>query len=1064
MFARLFVNRPTLVFVIIAACGLAGIYSWFTLIRQLFPIVDLPTISVTATYSGASTTEMRDTVVRPLEDSIAGAPNLDYMTSSIQQGQATISVTFLINSDKNADLLEVQKRVQNAGYKLPTDLHTPTVSSLDPSQSTVVTVFASSTTLSPNDLSAIITNTVVPRLEQVPGISNATPQGAVTPALVASIDPQRMAASGATVSDVISAIANNNNRSPGGYATRSGKETSIDVRGDISTPATIGELLLPGATTAATIPTGLPAWTTSARLLHVNDVAKVYAGFEPPRTYAFHSGISAINLTLQKTTGASEVDASNNVIAALPAIRKEFPAIYFTLGTVAATNTQVQLDGVTHTLAEGIALTALVMLFFLRSWRNAVVVIVAIPTSLAVTLTIMRACGFTLDTVSLLAMTLVIGILVDDSIVVMENVARQRENGLGVKEAAIRGAGEIGLAAIVITSVIVAVFLPIAFLPGVIGKFLFGFAIDIVVATITSLLISFSVTPSLAGNWSLKSTWKAWPIIEAFNTQFDRLSFWYVHTALPWGVRRPKIVIGASIVSFVAAVALVPLGFVGAEFIPAVDRGDFTVQLTMPAGTAIAATSTATVKLEQYIEAHVTDLARESAVAGSYTSQLGVVDQGNVSEISATLVANPKRSTRMWSDDLTRELAPLVPDAKVTVIPATGINGGVSQPISYVVTGTGGADPQPDATKLAAMLAAVPGAQNVTNGAGAPAPQLDVHFDRDAARALNVDIGTAASAIRAAFGGTAVTQYDAPQGLTDVEVIYPLDQRRDLSGIGAIAVRSNSGNIVHIGDFARMVNVLAPPIITRQDRQTVVTIGANVADGYSQTNVQKAFTAKLNAYRFAAGVGLGTTAGGTGQDLNDTITGMTTALAIAIVLVYLLMVALFDSYVSPIIILGSVPVALVGALGALALTAKTLNLFSLIGVILLIALVAKNGILIVDFANRARKGGASKVTAIMRSAHVRFRPIMMTTIAMIAGMAPLALALEAGAAERQALGIVVIGGLLSSLVLTLVLIPVLYLWLAPKHMHQAEAATPKPSSGHAERNGHSAMPELEPVR
>jgi HAE1 family hydrophobic/amphiphilic exporter-1 len=277
-------------------------------------------------------------------------------------------------------------------------------------------------------------------------------------------------------------------------------------------------------------------------------------------------------------------------------------------------------------------------------------------------------------------------------------------------------------------------------------------------------------------------------------------------------------------------------------------------------------------------------------------------------------------------------------------------------------------------------------------------------------------------------------------------------------------VRTNAGNIVHIGDFTHMVNVLAPPIITRQDRQTVVTIGANVADGFSQTNVQNAFTAKLKGYRFAPGVGFGTTAGGTGQDLNDTITGMSTALLVAVVLVYLLMVALFDSYISPVIILGSVPVAVVGALVALAITHKTLNLFSLIGVILLIALVAKNGILLVDFANSARAHGLDKVAAIVRSAHVRFRPIMMTTIAMIAGMAPLSLALEAGATERQALGIVVIGGLTSSLVLTLVLIPVLYVWLAPKTVARSASTTPTASPSHAQRNGHTALPQLEPAR
>jgi HAE1 family hydrophobic/amphiphilic exporter-1 len=1056
MFAQLFVRRPTLVFVLIAIFTLAGAYSMMTLVKQRFPTVDVPTISVTANYAGASTSEMRDAVVRPLEDAIAGAPNLDYITSSIQQGQATISVAFTVASDKNADIIEVQRRVQNAGSKLPADLHAPTVSSFDPSQSTVVTLMASSTSLAPGDLSALITNQIVPRLEEVPGISNANPQGAVTPALVTAVDPVRLAAAGATVTDVLNAISNANNRAPGGYATASGKETTIDIRADITSPGSIADLLLYGGSGSNAAPSGLAAWSVSPRLLHVSDVATVSSGFEPPRSYAFFGGRSAINLTLTKATGASEVSSANAVIAALPALRAQFPQITFTLGNVESVNTQEQLDGVEHTLLEGIALTAIVMLFFLKSWRNAVVVIVAIPTSLLVTLTVMKVYNFTLDTLSLCAMTLVIGILVDDSIVVLENIERHLQDGEDPKTASIKGPGEIGLAALVITLVIVAVFLPIAFLPGIVGKFLIGFALVVVVATLTSLLISFSVTPSLAGNWSLYSTWKAPAFIEAFDRGFERLTWWYTRRALPWALRNPKTIVAVCALSAVGAIALVPLGAVGFEFIPAVDRGELTVQLTLPPGTAISQTASSTRIVERYIDTQVGDLARETAIAGGSTAQIGgVVMQGNVAEISVTLRDDRKRSTTDWTTALLAALPPLVPGTGVTVIPTTGTGGGPSQPISYVLRGAGGADPATDAARVAAVLASVPGAQNVTNSAGAPAPQVEVQFDRAAARARNVDIGSAASAVRAAFGGTAVTQYNAPQGITDVEVIYPASDRSNLSAIASIAIRNNNGDVVHIGDFTHLRQVFAPPIITRQDRQTVVSIGSNVAPGYSQSGVQAAFEAKLRSFHFRPGVSLGTSAGGTGQNLIDTVTGMAFALTIAIVMVYLLMVALFDSYIAPAIILSTVPVAIVGALGALALTHKTLNLFSLIGMILLIALVAKNGILLVDFANNNRKKGMSKIAAILNSAHVRFRPIMMTTIAMIAGMFPLALAIEAGAEERQSLGIVIIGGLTSSLVLTLLLIPVIYLWLAPKERREdpseLKLGEPNPGlAGHAE--------------
>jgi HAE1 family hydrophobic/amphiphilic exporter-1 len=1029
---RLFVGRPTLVFVFIVLVAIVGTFSALTLIEQQFPTVDIPTISVQVSYTGASSTEMRDAIVRPLEDAIAGAPSLSYVNSSIQQGQATITAAFDLSSDKNTDLIEVQRRVVSAQSQLPSDVRSPTVSTFDPSQSVVVTLVASSTTLASHDLASLVSNDVIPALEQVPGVSIAQAQGAVTPALVVAVDPRRLSSSGATLGDVITAVGANNVRAPGGYATRSGKETSIDVRADIRDPASVAGLLLSSGA-AAPSASAANAWTVAARLLHVSDVADVYSGYEPPRSFAFYNGRAAITINVLKATGSSEVAASNAVLGALPALRRRFPTVTFTVATVQSTFTQQQLTGVARTLAEGIVLTAIVMILFLQSWRNAVVVMIAIPTSLAVTLGIMRAAGFTVDMISLLAMTLIIGILVDDSIVVLENTQRHHHDGELPRVAAVNGRAEIGLAAIVITLVDVAVFAPIAFLPGTVGKFLNEFGLVVVTATLTSLFVSFTMTPALAGNWSLGSAWTPPGFVRSFGRGFERLRTWYSGPALAWALRRRWWIVAVAGLSLVGSIALIPLGIVGFEFIPAVDRGQLYVQLTFPPGTAIDETRRRMLAVERYIDGIGSDLENESAIAGGTTSQLGgVVNQGSVAQINVNFVDGRKHSTQEWTREFAARIPAIVPQAKVVVIPATGMGGGVTQPIVYIVTGTGSVDPTAAAGRVAALLQSVPGAANVSNGATSLAPQVEIDFDRDAARALGVDIGTAAASVRAAFGGDTVTQYTTPAGLQDVQIIYPAADRTDLGTIASIAIRSGGGAVVHLGDFAVARDVPAPPLITRQNRQTVITVGANIAPGYVQSNVQSAFIAKLKHLTLPPGITVGASAGGTQQNLSDTITGMTFALVLAMTLVFLLMVALFNSYRSPAIILFSVPVAVVGALGSLALTHLTLNLFSLIGTVLLIGLVSKNGILLVDFANSARERGRGRHDAIVEAANMRFRPIVMTTLSMISGMLPIALAIDPGSDTRRALGVVVIGGLTSSLVLTLFIVPIMYLWLAPR--------------------------------
>ena len=1026
---QLVVRRPSLVIVLVLLASLAGLLAAPRLVRQEYPNVDLPTIQIAVSYPGAATDQMRDAIVRPLEDEIAGAPNLDHLNATIQQGQATIAAIFSLASDSNADLVQIQNRVGAAQPQLPSDLQAPVISMVDPTQGAVISLLAVSKKLSAAALAAELTTSVVPAMTQLPGVGAVLLSGTVTPSYQVEVNPVALAASNYTLTDVINTISGNNVLAPGGIAYGPARETTITVRGDVRTPASVADLVLSGGAPGDTnANTGNP-WTGSARAVPVSAVADVRDAYEPRRVYAYSGGRPTILLDVTKATDASDIATSQAVLHALPSLARKFPDVQLLVADVESAYTKQQVDGAIRSLLEAIALTAVAMLFFLRSWRNAIVVLIAIPTSLCVTLAVMKLAGFTLDTVSLGAMTLAIGILVDDSTVVLENIKRRFDDGEDARTAAVRGRSEIGLAAITLTLVDVVVFVPIAFLPGTIGRFLQEFGLVVVVATLTSLLVGFTVTPALAGRWSLLSNWKPPRIVDLFDAGFDRVRGLYTRFVLPWGLGHPLLVVGIAVVTLVLAIALVPSGLVGFEFLPTGDQGNFFVQVTYPSGTPLERTSAGMRTLEAAI-ARIADLKSETALAGGYQAQFGgIINEGSVGQIHVFLKEHRTRSTAQWTTQIQNDARRLVPDADVVVIPATGIGGGPAQVLDYVVGRTDG-DAASAALAVARALHATPGTYGVNTLAMRVAPQVDVEFDRARARALNVSIGTASQAVRAAFGGVRATQFTDAGGTRYVNVIYPLEDQRDLAAIYAIPVRANSGAIVHIDDIARLSYTQSPPILTRQDRTTVYHVSANILGGYQLSNVQRDFARRLANLHLPPGVTVQPSANGSQSNLADLQRGIGTALIVSLVLVYLLMVALYDSFRTPFIIMFSVPVAAVGALGALALTHQTLNLFSLIGTVLLIGLVIKNGILLVDFANALRSDGRDAVAAVVESAHLRFRPIVMTTVAMVVSMLPVALALDPGTDVRRSLGIVVIGGLTSSLLLTLVLLPVIYVRLA----------------------------------
>jgi hydrophobic/amphiphilic exporter-1 (mainly G- bacteria), HAE1 family len=1040
---KVFVHRPTLVFVLVALIALAGTLAYGQLVQQQYPNVDQPTVRILVSYPGASTTIMRNSVVEPLENALAGAQDLLTINSTVQTGQASIAVIFTLTSSVDTDLALVQNAVQSAQRYLPANIIAPTISLNNPSEIEVAVLQLTSRKLNVGQLSLLATGRIAPTIQQIPGVSYVTVQGAATPAYEVTVNPLRLSAAALTLTDLMSTISGNNVLAPGGSVYGTDRQTQVNIRGDIQSPESILDLPIQNSGTTAgggigALPGAVDPWTASDQALRVRDVATVVDGYEQPRQqFGQVAGKPSLILGVQKTSDASEVNSARAVIAAVPELRREFPNVDINVLNDDSIFAEQQIQSVIHTLIEGIVLTGLVMVFFLRSWRNAVVVLVSIPTSLCVAFFVMNLSGMTLDTVSLLGMTLVIGILVDDSTVVLENVSRHFELGQDPVTAAIEGRSEIGMAAIVITLVDVVVFLPIAFLPGQVGRNLYEFAAVIVISTLTSLFVSFTITPTLAGLWALESTWKAPWIVTSFTDAFERLRTWYADRVLAWALNHRALVIGVCAASFVISIMMIPLGFVGEEYIPPQDMGQIFVQLTWPVGTPMRTTAEGTFALEHAID-RIPDLQHESSNAGAYQASFGgFVTQPNVGQIHTWLIDARKHPTSYWVAQFQIMAAKIVPHAQAVVTPATGQGGGNVQPIDELVTDVSGGDPTAYAQRALQILQTTPGATNVNSSSAQPAPAVDVEFDRGRARALNVSVGTAASAAAAAFGGAVATQFETPAGTEQVQIVYPVSDLTNLAPLRAIPIRSTSGYVVHLGDVATINSDPAPLLITRTNRNDVIHVDANVAAGASLSKVQATFLARVAALHLPVNITVTPAPLGQQDLMNQTLRGIGASLVLSVVLVFLLMVALYNSYRSPLIILFAVPVATVGAVGSLMLTNSTLNLFSLIGTIMLVGIVTKNGILLVDYANTLRKLGKSKLAAVQESARTRFRPIVMTSVSVIAANIPLALGLEPGASVRASLGIVVIGGITSSLLLTLMLVPIMYMLISPNRLAEA---------------------------
>jgi HAE1 family hydrophobic/amphiphilic exporter-1 len=1132
---RFALSRPAITSVIFMALVLFGLISYTQLGRSSNPPgTDFPVVGVFADYPGASPQDMERMVIKPIEDQMAGIEHLDQITATAQEGTATVIVQFKLGTDLDLAAVEVQRRVDTARVYMPSDLNPPVVTKAGQSEPPLMDIAVSSTTLSPPQIADLVNNEITPLIEQIPDVQSVDVYGAADREFHVEPSPTKLNGVHATLEDVFNAVANNNLNVPGGILTQPTREGSVEIHAYVEhAKDLLGIPLSPIAV--------LQYPVTS---LNIGDVATATDGHVEMRTISTYNGQPRVYMEINPTLNADQIKATDLLRGKMKTIEAGYPQLQFHEIDAPANYTQDMLTGVGQSLIEGIVLTAIVMLLFLHAWRNAVVVFLAIPTSILSTFILMKAFGFHIDSMSMMGLSLIIGILVDDSIVVLENITRHRDMGEDAMSAAINGRTEIGAAAIAITMVDVVVFLPIAFMSGIVGAYLREYGAVVVTATLFSLFVSFTLTPLLAAKWSVVNRSEAPPawlkaldnrvvdialllvavglfvignasgwyllsalgvfivallVLNAFVHRYEALLNAYHTRLLPSALRHGAFVVWVCVallansislalgggwttafidgtllsallvghlaglvlralthgsalsawwqggmryfrslgtggpvttaVTFALPVllllAMLPLGSVSFDFVPATQDGEINMSVTYPPGTPIATTNRRVVQLEDAIM-KINGIKSVSATTGRKPAGWGSVTGGNYANLNAQMLKGRYKETNATIAKI-RKLAYLLPGAQLDVAGDSG-NG---PDIFYSLTGP---DQKigPAAEKVAAYVRTLPGAVNVQTSAENAAPRLNVDVDRAKCALLGINPSDVAQVARIAVDGAVATKVRTPSGLVDVRVQFPRADRTTVAQLKNVRVRTNDGSLVPIGDVADFVWTKAPTKIERLDRQRVVNVYGDLLPGYSLGQIAGPLQKKLAQPGFLP-EGVGLKSQGNSQFMEETFTNMGLALITSFMLVYILMVMLYGSFIEPLIVMFSVPLAIIGALIFLALMGRlqpdqgqSLNIISMLGVIMLFGLVAKNGILLVDYSNTLVKRGMRVRDAVLQAASTRFRPIIMTTAAMIFGMLPLALGYAEGGEWRQAMGTVIIGGLISSLILTLFLVPMVY--------------------------------------
>ena len=1029
-FTRVSIANPVMAVMVMLAFVVLGLFSYQRLKVDQFPEIDFPTVVVITEYPGAAPEVVESEVTKKIEETVNTIAGINQLYSRSYEGSSVVIVQFNLDIDGRRAADDVREKLALIKPTLRDEVKDSRVSRFDPASVPIFSLAVTSPdgSVSVQALTTFADQVVKKRLENTRGVGSVALVGGIKREINVYLQPAAMEAFGVGVDAVMAAVRSENQDLPAGSLRSPEAERTVQINGRVQRPDELNQVIVA---------------RRGGNPVKLQQVAQVVDGPEEVETLALYNGRRMLALEVKKSQGENTIEVVDGLLQAAEQLKPQLPpGMALEVVRDGSRPIRVSVANVKRTLFEGALLTVAIVFLFLNSWRSTIITGLTLPIALIGTFLFMGLFGFSINMITLMAMSLCVGLLIDDAIVVRENIVRHVQMGKSAHDAALAGTNEIGLAVLATTLSIVAVFLPIGFMSGIIGKFFHEFGITIVAAVLISMFVSFTLDPMLSSVWHdpaidreiERNAGQPFQPRNLYDHTLGRITHWvdraahrlgdvYVAT-LGWSLAHKGSTVLIAIASLVGALALVPR--LGTEFVPKADFSETSIQFYTPVGSSLAITEARAKQVDAIL--------REMPEV-RYT--LTTINTGNAAgrNYAAVFVRLVDRKDRSRSvDQLSLPLrARLQQVAGITVTHVGLLDAvGGSKPISLSIQGTDIAELQRLTASLMAKLAAVPGLVDVDTSMKPPKPTVVVDVKRDAASDLGLSVGSITNTLRALVAGQTVGDWRAADDQTyDVKVrLAPeaRDNADDLARVGLVLGTNADGSMrtVRLGQVAEVRNGLGPTQINRRDLNRESELTANTSSralGEVSADIRRILDATPlppgYSYRF----------GGSTKDMQESFGYAISALVMGVVFIYMILASQFRSFLQPLALMSSLPLTLIGVVGALLLWSSTLNMFSVIGVIMLMGLVTKNAILLIDFAIRARADGMDRHAALLMAAKVRLRPILMTTLAMIFGMLPLALALTEGSEQRAPMGQAVIGGVITSSLLTLVVVPVIYCWL-----------------------------------
>jgi HAE1 family hydrophobic/amphiphilic exporter-1 len=1006
-------KKPLLIVVIFTVLTLGGLVSYNMLNLNLLPKFELPIITVQTVYPGAGASEVETSVTKKIEDALSTLENLKKISSTSLEGASVVAVELNEGTDANLAVQDAQRKINAIKSDLPTDILDPSINKISLDEKAIMSIAASSS-LSPTVFYKLVEDRIQPRLAKLPGVGAVSMMGGNEREIRVNMDAEKLKAYKLSTLQVLQAIKTANLEIPAGNVENQQNVYSVRLAAKYTS---LDELRNTVITT-----------TPNGGKVKLMDVAEIQDGIAEQKLINRIDGKDAIGISIQKQSDANAVRVADLAKAELEAIEKEYAKdnVKFEIATDDSVFTKASAHAVVEDLILAIIIVSIVCFIFLHDLRSALIVMVAVPLSIIPAFIVMYALGFSLNMMSLMALSLVVGILVDDSIVVIENMFRHLEKGKTIRNAVLDGCKQIMFTAMSITMVIVVVFLPLEITGGLIGNILKEFAMPIIIATLCSLLVSFTVTPLLMLHFGKLPSEDRKTIAGRFSHTvervFDAVKNGYIKV-LVFGLKHKMTVLVTAVVLLIASFALIPTGFIGFAFMPETDQGEFVLTLEMNPQVTVYQNNQITMKAEEIIRSKP-EVDRVYTNVGSTGSMFTSGNKNNVTAISVKLVEKDKRNIGVqdFAEQIKNEVMQIPGIRARASIKSVG-GGSGTEPIQFIVQGTDFEQVQQAAAIVLDAVRKVPGTSDAKYSIDDPRQEVRVKLNREKMYELGLTVSDVGSTLRVALNGNDDSKYTDGNYEYDIRVGIDNFDRTQPEDVAKLTFINNKGQLIELNQIADISYGLGPSTLERTDRISSITVKSNVVgrpSGTVGTEIQAVFKDKIPE-------GVTIKVGGMMEQQGNAFGSLGYAFLAAIVLIYLIMVVLYDSLLDPVIVLFSIPLSLVGAFLALALTMNNLTIFSIIGLIVLIGLVSKNAILLVDFTNHMKRDkNMNTIHSLIEAGKERLRPILMTTFAMIFGMLPIALATGNGAEMKNGMAWVIIGGLASSMILTLIVVPVIY--------------------------------------